>query len=196
MRMHNINPDSRDKMERLYDYISGRNPEALSPEDASVLERCNFADNQLRNRYTERKVCEMIKAKFGVSDSTAYNDLQTTKYIFNSLSIEDKEYGLKLLLEINMEALQKAMTRDDLKVAGSLMDTRLKILEKIKSGSNGKDQIKQHVFLLKLNASGPGRPKGYNLSSTEDIADEDIEFISSQINEAMLPPKLSDALRI
>jgi hypothetical protein len=196
MRLHNILPKDRESMERLFDYINQKPGTKISKEEEGILERCNFADNMLRNRNSDRAVRDMLKKRFSVSDATAYSDIATTKYLFNSLSIADKDYGLKLLLELNMKALDRAMIKDDLKVADSLMNTRLKLLEKIAQddGDDSRRSLQPSVFLMQL-PSHAGRPKIMNMNDFHTLDEHEIEEIEEKVNKAMIPIDLPNSLK-
>lgn len=196
MRLHNILPKERESMERLFDYINQKPGTKISKEEEDILERCNFADNMLRNRNSDRAVRDMLKKRFNVSDSTAYSDIATTKYLFNSLSIADKDYGLKLLLELNMKALDRALVKDDLKVADSLMNTRLKLLDKITQddADDSRRSLKPNVFLFQLPSSA-GRPRIMNMDDFHTLDEYEIEDIEEKVNKAMIPLDLPKALK-
>jgi hypothetical protein len=196
MRLHNILPKEREAMERLFDYINQKPGSKISKEEENILERCNFADNMLRNRNSDRAVREMLKKRFNISDSIAYSDIATTKYLFNSLSIADKDYGLKLLLELNMKALDRAMIKDDLKVADALMNTRLKLLEKIKldDSEDSMRSLQPNVFLVQI-ANVAGRPKLMNMNEFHTLDEYEIEEIEEKVNKAMIPLNLPQALK-
>ena len=188
MRLHKLYPESRDKMERIYAYLNGK-LNAISSEESQVLERCNFADNLLRSRYTDNAVIDLLKKEFAVSRSTAYNDLVTTKYLFNSLSIEDKSYGLKLLLDINMKCLDKAILNNDLKAARDLQETRMKLLDRIEDSVDPYEtKTVPTVYLMQVSTSTTGRRRMIDLQTdVKTLTDDEIEMIQENLNKAHLP---------
>ena len=188
MRLHKLYPESRDKMERIYAYLNGK-LNAISAEESQVLERCNFADNLLRSRYTDNAVIDLLKKEFAVSRSTAYNDLVTTKYLFNSLSIEDKSYGLKLLLDINMKCLDKAILNNDLKAARDLQETRMKLLDRIEESVDPYEtKTVPTVYLMQVSTSTTGRRRMIDLQTdVKTLTDDEIEMIQENVNKAHLP---------
>ena len=188
MRLHKLYPESRDKMERIYSYLNGK-LDAISAEESQVLERCNFADNMLRSRYTDNAVIDLLKKEFAVSRSTAYNDLVTTKYLFNSLSIEDKSYGLKLLLDINMKCLDKAILNNDLKAARDLQETRMKLLDRIEESVDPYEtKTVPTVYLMQVSTSTTGRRRMIDLQTdVKTLTDDEIEMIQENLNKAHLP---------
>lgn len=188
MRLHKLYPESRDKMERIYAYLNGK-LNAISSEESQVLERCNFADNLLRSRYTDNAVIDLLKKEFSVSRSTAYNDLVTTKYLFNSLSIEDKSYGLKLLLDINMKCLDKAILNNDLKAARDLQETRMKLLDRIEESVDPYEtKTVPTVYLMQVSTSTTGRRRMIDLQTdVKTLTDDEIEMIQENVNKAHLP---------
>lgn len=188
MRLHKLYPESRDKMERIYAYLNGK-LDAISAEESQVLERCNFADNMLRSRYTDNAVIDLLKKEFAVSRSTAYNDLVTTKYLFNSLSIEDKSYGLKLLLDINMKCLDKAILNNDLKAARDLQETRMKLLDRIEDSVDPYEtKTVPTVYLMQVSTSTTGRRRMIDLQTdVKTLTDDEIEMIQENVNKAHLP---------
>jgi hypothetical protein len=188
MRLHKIYPETRERMERIFAYINGK-LNAISAEEQIVLERCNFADNLLRSRHTDNAVVDLIRQKFEVSKSTAYNDLVTTKYLFNSLSIEDKSYGLKLLLDINMKCLDKAILNTELKIARELMETRIKLLDKIEDSIDPHDSKSgPTVYIMQVSTSSTGRKRMIDLQTdVKELSEDEIDMIQENVNKAHLP---------
>jgi len=198
MRLHKLLPDSLKQMERIYDFISQKAGVTLSQDEQNVLERCNFADNALRNRHSDAAVMDMLMQRFGVSKSTAYSDIATAKYVFNSLSINDKPYGLKLLLDINMKCIDKCILKGDYKTAGALQETRLKLLDRINEtvDPNLDDNNTPSVFIMNVRVAATGRPRAIDLQKgITDLSDEEIELIQQNANQFFLPENLPDFLR-
>ena len=197
MKLHKLFPDSRAKMEAIYYYINAKTS-SLGEEERQILDRCNFADNMLRNRSTDSVVLACLIEKFNISKATAYNDLVTTKYLFNSLSIEDKSYGLKLLLDINMKCLDKCILDGDYKTARDLQETRLKMLDKIQDSVDvDESSLLPPVFLIQVNTTrNGGRPKTLDYQNDiKDLDAEDIEIIQENVNRAHLPQNIVEYLK-
>ncbi len=198
MRIHNLLPEARNKMERIYNYVCGAVEDSgLSDDEKALLERCNFADDLLRQRHTDSAVVRMLRLKFGVSQATAYNDVATTKYIFSSIPLSEKEYGLKLMLELNMKVIQKCMEKGDYKIVRELQETRLKIFDRIKGVDELREELsgnnrQSNTFILRVSVSDSGgRPRDLDMmKDIQDLGDDEVEMINNRVNSAFIPDSL------
>lgn len=203
MRIHNILPESRTKMERLYTFVSGGVEESgLSEEEKELLTRCSFADDMLRQRHTDAAVAKLIRQRYGVSHQTALNDIATAKYVFSSIPLAEKEYGLKLLLELNMKALNKCFENNEYRIVRDLMETRLKIFDRLKDFDQSREEMANqksggntYIMRISMNQSG-GRPRDLNLmSDIQDLNEDEIEMVNQRITQSMIPDSLVAKIR-
>jgi hypothetical protein len=198
MRLHKLLPESLEKMERIYDFISQKPGATLTAEEENILNRCNFADNALRNRHSDAAVIDMLMKRFEISKSTAYSDIATAKYVFNSLSVQDKPYGLKLLLDINMKCIDKCMLKGDYKTANALQDTRMKLLDRITEtvDPNEGQNSTPSVFIMNVRVAATGRPRAIDLQKgIQELSDEEIEMIQHSANQMFLPENMVEFLK-
>ncbi len=196
MKLHDILPEDRAKIERLYDYVHGK-PVEISDQEKKILDRVNFADDQLRSRKTDRVVIELLRRKFPeISLSTARNDLITAKYLFNALSLLDKSYGLQLLLAMNLQMLDKAMLEGDAKNGNALMKTRMELLKMIEQTEEPFDPSKaqSNTYILNLTMTG-GRPKNIDLEKIHELPESEYKIIEQQIHSDLIPENIIELLQ-
>jgi hypothetical protein len=194
MKLHNILPEDLTRMNRLYDYCHGQ-PVDLSQDEKMILERVSFADDQLRGRKTDPVVIKLLKIKFpDISLATARNDLITAKYVFNSLSIQDKSYGLQLLMNMNLQVLDKAILDGDYKNVNALMKTRLELLKAIEATEAIATPPTANTYILQISLTG-GRPSKFNIENVHELPAEDFQLLQSRIHETMIPKDIIQVLR-
>lgn len=190
-------------MERLYTFVCGGIEESgLSEDEQNLLTRCSFADDMLRQRHTDSAVAKMLRLRFGGSHSRALNDIATAKYIFSSIPLAEKEYGLKLLLELNMKAMNKCMEKGDYKIARDLQETRLKIFDRLKDVEETREDNANttgagNTYILRVSLSDAGgRPRDLDMmKDIQDLSDDEVELINTRVNQSMIPESLSAQIR-
>lgn len=114
-------------------YLSNRLEEIeLSPEQQKKLERYQYIYNQLvSGKYTDQEVVNQVTKIYSVKISQAYEDISCTREIFNAVININKQFELKLQLQINRNMLRKAEELSDLKAYAQLEKNRALLLKQL-----------------------------------------------------------------
>lgn len=89
--------NSRKNLEAIENYLccdeEDRAGLELTPKQQELFERWSFADDQLRrDRYKHEEVVQMLITKFGISNSSAWDDLRHAQIVFGSSNALNKRY--------------------------------------------------------------------------------------------------------
>ena len=109
----------------IIEYMRG-NAGQLSDKQKELLDRYDFADNQIRGLVKESEVAEMLQTKFGISRATAYRDIIATKRVFGSITRQEKEYYRRLVIELCAEAFKLGRAQKDGKVMNGALGNLIK----------------------------------------------------------------------
>lgn len=154
----------------------------ISIKELEILDRYNFIDNQINQGLTDREIVSLVSKKFDVSTPQAYKDISSTKLVFASRSILDKEYyrwwefqqSLKLYkkLELNDRFKEMVMLR---KHIGEVLG-----LDKVDEKVLDPDQYGNHNFFMIINQdSGPKIQINFN--QAHNLSEEEFRSIRQQI---------------
>ena len=84
----------------------------LSEKDKELFDRWDEIDNLLKIYPSKKHVVNIIKRKYGISTSTAYQDIDYSKRLFNSIDRVEKDFIKRFLIEDMMLLLIKARGSD------------------------------------------------------------------------------------
>ena len=87
----------------------------ISEAEQKILDRWIYADRMIRQEYMhEHLIPQKMVKEFGISRSTAFEDIRNAKKIFGQISIEDKMYYSSIHYAYALECFKKAGNRRDL----------------------------------------------------------------------------------
>lgn len=115
----------------IKNYLSNRIKDiALSPEQEKKLERYQYVYNQMvSGRYTDQEVVNQLKKMYNIEITQAYEDINHTREIFNSIINVHKQFEIKLQLQVNRKMLRKAEELQDMKAYAQLEKNRALLIK-------------------------------------------------------------------
>lgn len=133
-------------------YLSNRLGEAfeLTETQQKKLTRYKFIYDQLSSgKYTEQEVVSQLtnKSLYALSLSQAYEDLRCSQEIFTSVISVNKEFEIKLQLQINRNLQRKAEELGDFKAAAAFEKNRALLLKLLPDQDDSPaDMFEGHIF--------------------------------------------------
>ena len=133
-------------------FLSNRLGEAfeLTPEQQKKMDRYKFIYDQLSSgKYTEQEIVSQLtnKSLYNVKLSQAYEDLRCSREIFSSIIHVNKQFELKLELDINRNLMRKAEEPGDLKAAAAFEKNRALLLKLLPDADDSPaDMFEGHIF--------------------------------------------------
>lgn len=133
-------------------YLNNRLGEAfeLTAEQQKKLTRYKYIYDQLSSgKYTEQEVVSQLtnKSLYGVSLSQAYEDLRCSREIFTSIINVNKEFEIKLQLDINRNLQRKAEELGDFKAVAQFEKNRALLLKLLPDlDESPADMFEGHLF--------------------------------------------------
>lgn len=127
LTIHHINRD--DDYEKIIEYLDADDktlvtlPEGLQSKIFRVL----TADALFERYKTTKRVKEILKKRFGYSDSTAQRDIKDCQEVFGLRKKSNKEYKRQLYITWFEDLAKKAENAQDFKAAASLLDKAAKL---------------------------------------------------------------------
>ena len=173
----------------------------LNDVQKKLLERWNFADNLIRNFEDRETQLEMLKEKFGISESQAWRDIANAKHFFGTININDQAYYRIHYAEWLEQLAREAHAAGDRKVAKECLREAAEI-RGLKDEDFDADKYRkreQHTFIIQVNNFGKKAPKKIDLDKLQDIKDTEYEELIDNVEnsssvteedmEKMLKPK-------
>jgi hypothetical protein len=149
-------------------YLSNRFAQIeLSAGQKIKLERFNFIYNQLASgKYTESEVVNQLMTleKYKLSQSQALADVHATKELWVVALDINKQFEIKLQLDLNKIQLQKADMRGDARGYAALEKNRQKLLAMLPDKDDTPaDTFEPHTIIVEFDPALIGAPPIDNL---------------------------------
>lgn len=106
-------------LDRIREYLQD-DRKSLSTALTERLERIDVADVLIRNGNSPKRVAAMLMKRFkDVSRSTAYRIMDDARYVYGSISRNDREYWRGVAIEQILETKRLALKKEDVRAAAS-----------------------------------------------------------------------------
>jgi hypothetical protein len=154
----------------------------LSDRELELLDRYNWIDNQINSGLTDKEIVSAVKKQFDISASQAYKDISTTKLVFASRSILDKEYYRWWLFQQHLKLYRKLELNDRFREMVELQKQIFKTLglDKDEQKALDPDQYGNHNFFMIINQdSGP--KVQINFNEAHKLTEAEFRAIREQI---------------
>lgn len=112
------NPES---LEMIIQFLRGRRNIPLPEKVKDILNRLNYAMDQLISLRDEKEVVAYLMHKYGYSKYQAENDIADSKRCHNYLDPDLKNFDYNFVKKQMWMLINKAIEKEDLKTAGTLM---------------------------------------------------------------------------
>ena len=111
-------------------YLSNRLSEDFLTDDQKLKkDRYQYIYNQLvSGKYTDLEICNQVMKLYGVKTAQAYEDISCTRELWNSVLNINKQFEIKLELQINRNMLRKCEELGDMKAFAAIEKNREKLL--------------------------------------------------------------------
>jgi hypothetical protein len=154
----------------------------ISNKEMELLDRYNFIDNQINQGQTDKEIVSAIVKKFEVSPSQAYKDISSTKLVFASRSILDKDYYRWWLFQQHLKLYKKLELNDKFKEMVELQKQIFKTLGLDKEAEKvlDPDQYGNHKFFMIINQDN-GPKIQINFNEANKLTEEQFKSIREQI---------------
>jgi hypothetical protein len=107
--------------QQLIEFLAGGgNTDKLPSKLGEYYKRVCFANDQLLQRHTKKKVVSLIKARFKLSDTAAYELVAKTQFIFGQSRKHDKQFYRHMMAEWLVEDIQKNRVSGNWKIVAEL----------------------------------------------------------------------------
>lgn len=98
-----------DEVNKIVEYVQTRDESLLTEKMVEKLERVGLADDLIRKHGSRRRVIELMRVKYpDLSEASLIRDFYDAKRIFNTKSLQEKEYDRELWYEWSKEMAMKA----------------------------------------------------------------------------------------
>lgn len=147
----------------------------LNPEQEKKLRRYEFVYNQLvSGRYTDTEVVSQLMNIHKVAMVQAYEDIRNAREIFGTVININKQFEVKIQLQVNRDMLRKASELNDLKAYAALEKNRQKLLDMLPDEeTNPGELFEGHEIEAVFNPKLLGAP---------DISNEELVALMKAIN--------------
>lgn len=172
----------------------------LSEDEMKYYNMISFADDILRDYKNHgngsRYMANMVKAKYGVSEVTAYKLLNDARYVFRTVNIIDKEHWRSVLVDMQMKLYKLMMANPPknfkhLNQAISNM-TKLLGLDQRDSEAIPLDKLGGNKYVMIINVGG--EIKELPLTSLINMKDEEKQHILEMITQEAADVKFEDIM--
>lgn len=130
-------------------YLSNRLVDfELTPDQTLKLQRYQYIYNQLvSGKYTDGEIVNQVIKIYHIKISQAYEDMTAARELFNSVLNINKQFEVKMQLQINRSMLRKAEEIGDLKAYAALEKNRHKLLELLpEEEENPAEMFEGHII--------------------------------------------------
>lgn len=115
-----------ESLELIIQFLRGRSNVALPAKLKEILDRLNYAYDQLVATRDEDEVSAYLVAKYGYTEYQAKNDLMDAKRIHNYITPELKNFEYGFLIKQGWMLYNKALEEKDLRTAKDIWKEMLK----------------------------------------------------------------------
>lgn len=173
-------PDPETNLDRIRAHVFAGND--ISLREAEVLQRYNFIDNQISQGITDREIVVSIQKRFEISQAQAYRDIASSKLVFASRSLLDKDYYRWWLFQQHLKLYKKLELNDRFKEMVELQKQIYKTLglDKDDVKALDPDQYGNHNFFMIINQdSGP--KVQINFNEANKLSEDEFHSIREQL---------------
>ena len=163
--------------------------ELLDADQRLQVERWNYIDNLIRTWQDSKTILGMHKAKWDISEATAYRDFANAKRFFGSLNIGEKDYYRPIYAEQLEEYAKLSASKGDYKTATAALKEAAEI-----RGLKDNDEVRDLYLDLEpskfelsitINVNGQQKISTIDLNRLEDINDVDYVEVNEAVNTAV-----------
>ena len=154
----------------------------ISEKEMEILDRYNFIDNQINQGATDKEIVSAVEKRFLISQAQAYKDISSTKLVFASRSILDKDYYRWWLFQQHLRLYKKLELNDRFKEMVELQKQIFKTLGLDQTEQKELDPEKygNHNFFMIINQdSGP--KVQINFNEANKLSEEQFQAIRDQL---------------
>jgi hypothetical protein len=103
-----------DEVNKIIEYVQTRDESLLTEKMVEKLERVGLADDLIRKYGSRRRVIELMRVKYPeLSEASLIRDFYDAKKVFNTKSLQEKEYDRELWYQWALEMAMKALNALD-----------------------------------------------------------------------------------
>lgn len=172
-------------LDKICAYLQTSGKKTLSPALQERLDKIDFVDNLIRNGRSPKEVAAILPRRYPdekISRATAYRYIADARYVFGSISRNDKEYWRSVLVDLILETRKKARQDNDLKTMAACEANLYKALALDKEDPDLPpfDKLQAPIQILQINNTFIEKYKGilpadvlkqarsFKISATED----------------------------
>ena len=133
----------------IQEYIKNRIDEIkLTPDQQKKLDRYQYIYNQLvSGKYTDQEIINQVMKMHNIKIVQAYEDMNCSRELFNSVFNINKRFELNLQLQINRDMLRKAAELNDVLGFARLEKNRVSLLAELPDEEeNPADLFEGHII--------------------------------------------------
>ena len=170
------------EFETIQLWIADPNSPELGEKEKKMFEILKFIDNQLMNHATTRDLIPILKKRFEISRSSAYEYIFNSKVLFNSVNKIDKEFYRRFLVEQGQKLFLSAKMTGDLKEAHKIYETLCKYIGFSKEDTDlaTQEDLKNHQIFIQLNTQQNNLTIDY--SKWNEMSQDEIFEIMQKVN--------------
>jgi hypothetical protein len=142
-------------------YLSNRTNEiVLTDEQEKKMERYQYIYNQMvTGRYTDQEVINQVKKFYKIKTTQAYEDMNGTREVFNSVININKQFEINLQLQINRKLLRKAEELGDMKACAAFEKNRALLIKQLPEENEMLGELFEgHIYEMTFDPSLLGAP--------------------------------------
>lgn len=134
---------------------------ALTAEQEKKMERYQYIYNQMvTGRYTDQEVMNQVKKFFDIGITQAYEDMNASREVFNSVINVNKQFEINLQLQINRKLLRKAEELGDMKACAAFEKNRALLIKLLPEAiENPAEFFEGHTYEMTFDPELLGAPK-------------------------------------
>lgn len=107
--------------DRIYKFYFGKVRVELTEGETRIKDRWDMCFKLLCSMHSERKVVQLLQAKFEITISVAYNDVRNTKLLFGDTKNVDREFKRKQSEEWTLWGMKQAKKEKNLEALDKLV---------------------------------------------------------------------------
>jgi hypothetical protein len=161
----------------IREYMNNRLDEIeLTEVQKEKMHRYQYIYNQqVSGRYTDAEVVSQVTKIYKVEISQAYEDMASTRELFNSIINVNKLFELKLKLDINKNYQRKCAELGDMKSLAKFEKNGIEIAKLLEDMEDDRGELFEgHVYEMTFDPS---------LLGAAPISKKDLQDLLKQINE-------------
>lgn len=180
-----LRPEVQERLDTIVDYLKDTgNTMKLDKDTQGMHDRMQFAYDHMRSYWPESGIVKAIMKKFGVSQRTAYNDIDNAEYIHGSVGQINLTFHVQLLLDISMKNIKMAMDDKDTKALSKAIEARVKILKLVEEDKSIPWELLQpSQYTMIINNFNGNSAIKLDLNKVEELSSETVIEIQRQLEQ-------------